>query len=71
MSPAEIKAAFHESKKRVDENNAKLNNCPSKIHEFAQIEQKIFSKWRCAHCGGEVDVSAVFWYRRGLDHAKR
>lgn len=51
----------------VRANQAMLDACSR--HEFEQIEPgKFGSRWRCKHCGGEVNSSAVHWYTRGLEH---
>lgn len=50
----------------VKANQAKLEGCSK--HNFHRIEEKLFSKFRCANCGGTVDVQAVRWYSLGQKH---
>lgn len=50
----------------VKANQAKLNTCP--YHEF---EPSVISaternrKYRCKHCGGQVDATAFHWHEQG------
>jgi hypothetical protein len=51
----------------VKANNAKLKSCPR--HDFKPISEKFGSRFKCTHCQGEADSSAVMWYQNGIDHA--
>lgn len=49
---------------QVKANQAKLNACP--YHEFDPILPLATKpRYRCNHCGGEVDASAYHWHEQG------
>lgn len=54
---------------RVKANQAKLDACPR--HEFEILSQdgKIVARtqdrYRCIHCGGEIDSHAHYWHEQG------
>lgn len=58
---------------KVRANVAALEACPG--HTFEPIARMgrpqihLGMKFRCIHCGGEADLQAVSWYRKGIIHA--
>lgn len=50
---------------QVQANHARLNGCPR--HDFEPIAPLalVGQKYRCTHCGGEVDSHAWYWHQRG------
>jgi hypothetical protein len=55
---------------RIRQNNALLGACVGP-HEFHRIEpDKVFSKWRCAKCGGIVPTADAQMYNLGLLHGR-
>lgn len=56
----------------VKANTQKLEACPGP-HEFTQDDdpsREVFKRWRCAKCGGVVNVEGKLWYERGLAHGR-
>ena len=65
----------------IKANSAKLDACPR--HDFSiciprHTKQPVASptplqmfgaKWRCKHCGGDVDSQSKRWYELGLKHS--
>lgn len=51
---------------QVKENRRKLDSC--KQHDFERRESGVY--YYCKHCGGRVDISGAYWYKRGLEHGK-
>lgn len=54
----------------VKANSAKLQACP--YHDFepvapadATLVAKLSARYRCRHCGGDVDSSAYHWHQQG------
>jgi len=58
-------------------NQKQLDGCAG--HEFKEIVKNpsAIALWglvvflKCTHCAGELDATAVEWYERGQEHAKR
>lgn len=50
---------------QVKANHAKLNACA--YHEFDPIEgsRPTRRRYRCRHCGGEIDSIAFHWHEQG------
>lgn len=51
---------------QVKANHAKLNACP--WHEFEAVpmsEAGLKRRYRCIHCGGEIDQHAHHWHEQG------
>lgn len=50
---------------QVKANSAKLNACPR--HDFSPIPplRQLRQRYRCEHCGGEVDAHAYHWHEQG------
>ena len=46
-------------------NHARLYSCA--YHEFEPIQQSkpMRQRYRCKHCGGEVDSNAYHWHEQG------
>ena len=65
MTPPDTKKILEE----IKANQSKLESC--KKHNFQRLDDnsKLFSKYRCALCGGIVDVQAMHWYNKGIQHA--
>lgn len=41
-------------------------------HDFKpQVEKKMFHKYTCTKCNGEVSADSVHWYSEGLKHGKK
>jgi len=60
--------AVDEIFEQVKANGAKLDGCPGP-HDFVPVDPaRLFHRFRCTKCGGQVDGSAARWYRRGLQH---
>lgn len=69
MSPI-TKKEFDTIVADVKRNEAVLAACSG--HAFFRLEpDKLFSKYRCAVCGGTVDMTALRWYERGLAHGRK
>lgn len=54
--------------KRAKENSSRLDACP--WHDFAPIPGTanaagLRPRYRCIHCGGEVDANAHYWHEKG------
>lgn len=57
--------------KQVVENHVKLASCEQ--HEFTIDlfpDRPVGKRWKCTHCGGEVDSNSKDWYERGLEHGR-
>lgn len=55
---------------QVKANQAKLDACPG--HEFVptpRLETQR-QRYRCKHCGGEVDATSRHWYELGRSHER-
>lgn len=56
---------------KAKQNQSALEGCVR--HEFVAISNDsplvLSRRYRCAHCGGEVDGHAYHWYQRGMRHA--
>jgi hypothetical protein len=52
----------------VKENHKKLKSC--NLHNFEDItpDRKIYKKYKCKNCGGELDGINVSYYHLGLKH---
>jgi hypothetical protein len=50
---------------QVQANHAKLNGCER--HDFDPIEpvKPLMQRYRCMHCGGEIDHHAWYWHQLG------
>lgn len=59
------RATMEELAAQVKANNAKLNAC--RWHDFAPIPpmQPLRQRYRCEHCGGEIDAHAYYWHQQG------
>ena len=53
---------------QVKSNRAKLDSCIG--HKFVGDTGKVFHKFKCSNCGGEVDAVAKSWYERGQAHER-
>jgi hypothetical protein len=55
----------------VRANHEALVHCLG-VHDFQEVTgRKMFGRWRCTKCTGEVDSHAFHWYTAGLHAAKR
>lgn len=52
----------------VKANQAKLKACAG--HDFGPLENKLGARYRCRHCDGYADATAVSWYYEGLAHGR-
>lgn len=59
---------------KVRVNHHKLDAC--KDHRFELIPNaeipgfRLKHRYRCAHCGGEIDAIAHHWYQLGREHGR-
>ena len=70
LSKEEVLASFE----RAKANAAALAACAGP-HVFVLLppenaKQKVFARYRCATCGGEVESRELAWYERGLAHGR-
>lgn len=75
MNKAEAEALWA----AVKANRKAIDECPGP-HDFVGIESelqtvtqdggKLYRKYKCTQCGGEVTTHDWYWYQHGLKHGK-
>jgi hypothetical protein len=67
---AQVSPDYRTALAEVRANQAMLDGCEGP-HEFERVDDapKLFGRWRCSKCGGEIDNLARTWYARGFNHA--
>jgi hypothetical protein len=56
---------------KARDNVARLHACVDHVFEPTGPLHPIRQRYRCKHCGGEVDSSAYRWYAQGREHEAR
>jgi hypothetical protein len=68
LSKEEVQAIAEKARANV----RRLDACTNHAFEPIGPESLLRQRYRCKHCGGEVDSHAYTWYMRGrADEAKR
>lgn len=61
-------SALHDAHDAARKNLEALAGCRLP-HNFVRIEpHNPLSRFRCTHCGAQVDRSHAHWYQRGIEH---
>lgn len=55
----------------IKANHAKLDACTG--HDFGPLKPgaTLHTRYECRNCGGWAGGTAVTWYNRGVEHAKK
>jgi predicted SprT family Zn-dependent metalloprotease len=65
--PSETVGAIME---QVHANHDRLDGCPG--HDFSPIgPARLGRKYRCIHCGGEIDSHAYYWHGVGMRDGRK